>query len=154
MEHPHQKWQHFISNNHLNFKKILLSHFPYRKSQLYTQKYHKPEPRSNFKDLNTKNRRKILRNLYQISPIATNELFLCTFFSFSKKSCWGFSEAALSTSHFLLFIECLRYVMSNIMKAHVYCTYKILTGSREDSSSWPREIFCKTYIVSLCPRLC
>ena len=47
----------------------------------------------------------------------------------------------------------LRNLVSIIMKASAYLMYKVLTRSRDDSGSWPRDIFCKRYIVSLCPRL-
>ena len=50
MEHPDQKWQHFISINYLSFKTFCC----------LTQKYHKPEPPSNVKILNTKIMKKIL----------------------------------------------------------------------------------------------
>ena len=86
--------------------------------------------------------------------MATNELFLFKFFHIlKKKSCSGISEAALSISHFLLFIKCLRYVNLCLPSWKHARIYKTLTGSRDDSGSWPKNIFCKRYIVSLCPRL-
>ena len=59
------------------------------------------------------------------------------------------------SEYFTLFIVyqmfALRNLMSTIIKALAYRMYKILTGSRDDSGSWPKYIFWKRYIVSLCP---
>ena len=85
--------------------------------------------------------------------IATNELFLLNFFLFSKKkllrNIWSCSEYLTLFNVNRMFT--LRNLVSTIMKARVYRMYKILTGSREDSGSWPKDIFCKRYLVSLCP---
>ena len=60
--------------------------------------------------------KKLFENLYQIFLIATNEPFLFNFFHIlkkkkKKKNCCSISETPLSTSHILLFIECLRYII-------------------------------------------
>ena len=81
--------------------------------------------------------------------------FYLNFFIFSKKkllrnirSC---SEYLTLFTVYRMFT--LRNLVSIIMKARAYLMYKILTRSRDDSGSWPKDIFCKRYIVSLCPRL-
>ena len=79
--------------------------------------------------------------------------FYLNFFIFSKKkllrnirSC---SEYLTLFTVYRMFTLC--NLVSTIMKARAYRMYKILTGSRDDSSSWSKDIFCKIYIVSLCP---
>ena len=63
----------------------------------------------------------------------TKELFLFKFFHIlKKKSCCRISEAALK---YLTLTSHLRNLMSTIMKSCAYCTYKVLTVSREDSGS-------------------
>ena len=133
----------------------MLSHFPHKKPQIKTQKYHKPESLSNLKILNTKNMKKYFKIYIKYLLLLQKNSFYLNFFIFSKKSCCRMSEAALKylTLFTVYWRFTLRNLMSTIMKASAYSTYKILTGSREDSGSWPKDISCKRYIISLCPRL-
>ena len=130
----------------------MLSHFPHRKSQIITQKYHKLEPLSSFKVLNTKIWEKYFKIYIKYSSLLQMNSFYLNFFIFSKKkllrnirSC---SEYLTLFTVYRMFT--LRNLVSTIMKARAYRMYKILTGSQDDSGSWPKDIFCKRYLVSLC----